>query len=255
MSSFSGSAHPGNGYWVRRVALMALDSVTEFFMSTHTFKFYTAISVFFVSILLISNVASTKLVSFFGLTLDGGTILFPLSYIFADILTEVYGFRRSRSVIWLGFFSALVMSLVFIIVGALPAAPEWGNQAAYDAILGLTPFIVIGSLVAYFCGEFSNSYLLAKMKIWMHGKHLWARTIGSTLVGQLVDSSLFVIIAFGMMLPGSVLIALIVSNYVFKVAVEVLFTPVTYAAMRFLKESEGVDVYDVDTNFNPFKRA
>ncbi|MFZ2886217.1 MAG: queuosine precursor transporter [Minisyncoccia bacterium] len=220
----------------------------------NTYRYLTTISVFFVAVLLISNVASTKIVQLGWLTFDGGTLLFPLSYIFADILTEVYGYARSRATIWLGFISALVMSLVFILIGVLPASPDWGNQAAYDAILGLTPMIVVGSLVAYFCGEFSNSFILAKMKVWTEGRHLWARTIGSTLVGQLVDSTLFIVIAFGMFLPGSVLVALIVSNYVFKVVVEILFTPVTYKIVSFLKAREGVDAFDRDTNFNPFAR-
>lgn len=218
------------------------------------FKYLTTISVFFVAVLLISNVASTKIVQLFGLTFDGGTLLFPLSYIFADILTEVYGYKKTRATIWLGFISALVMSLVFILVGALPAAPDWGNQEAYNAILGLTPMIVLGSLVAYFCGEFSNSFILAKMKIWTEGKYLWMRTIGSTLVGQAVDSTLFILIAFGAFLPGSLLVSLIISNYIFKVAIEILFTPVTYKMVGFLKSREGVDTFDRDTNFNPFAR-
>lgn len=219
------------------------------------YRYLTAISVFFVAVLLISNVASTKIVQLWKLTFDGGTLLFPLSYIFADILTEVYGYAKSRTTIWLGFISALVMSLVFILVGVLPAAPDWGNQAAYDAILGLTPMIVIASLIAYFCGEFSNSYILAKMKVRMEGRHLWMRTIGSTLVGQAVDSTLFILIAFGAFLPGSLLFTLIVSNYIFKVAVEILFTPLTYKAVAFLKAREGVDAYDRDTNFNPFAQG
>lgn len=219
------------------------------------YTYLTMLSVFFVAVLLISNVASTKIVQLGKLTFDGGTLLFPLSYIFADILTEVYGYARSRATIWLGFISAAVMSLVFIVVGLLPAASDWGNQAAYDAILGLTPMIVTASLIAYFCGEFSNSYILAKMKVWTEGRHLWARTIGSTLVGQAVDSAIFILIAFSMVLPPSLLVTLIVSNYIFKVAVEVMFTPITYALVGFLKRREDVDYYDRDTNFNPFART
>jgi uncharacterized integral membrane protein (TIGR00697 family) len=216
------------------------------------YKYLATLSVFFVSVLLISNVASTKIVDFGWFTFDGGTLLFPLTYIFGDILTEVYGYKRSRSVIWLGFISALIMSAVFMIVGALPAAPDWGNQAAYDAILGLTPRIVLASLFAYFCGEFSNSFILAKMKIATKGKWLWTRTIGSTVVGELVDSSLFIVIAFWGVLPGSLLLTLIVSNYIFKTAVEVIFTPLTYKVIGFLKKNENEDYYDHDTNFNPF---
>lgn len=216
------------------------------------YKYLTAISVFFVSVLLISNVASTKIVDFGWFTFDGGTLLFPLSYIFGDILTEVYGYKRSRGIIWLGFFMALMMSVVFIVVGKLPADAGWGNQAAYDAILGLTPRIVFASLIAYFCGEFSNSFILAKMKILTKGKWLWTRTIGSTVVGELVDSSLFILIAFVGIFPGSLLFTLIISNYIFKTAVEVLFTPITYKVVKFLKKKEEIDYYDTDTNFNPF---
>ena len=216
------------------------------------YKYLGTISVFFVSVLLISNVASTKIIDFKWFTFDGGTLLFPLSYIFGDILTEVYGYKRSRSVIWLGFFVALLMSLVFIIVGVLPSAPDWNNQNAYDLILGLTPRIVIASLIAYSCGEFSNSFILAKMKIWTKGKMLWARTIGSTLVGELIDSVIFIVIAFFGVLPNSLIVTLIISNYIFKTLVEVVFTPITYKVVAFLKKKENEDFYDINTNFNPF---
>lgn len=216
------------------------------------YKYLGAISVFFVSVLLISNVASTKIVDLKWFTFDGGTLLFPLSYIFGDILTEVYGYKRSRSVIWLGFFMALLMSIIFIIVGKLPSASGWNNQVAYDAILGLTPRIVCASLIAYFFGEFSNSFILAKMKIWTKGKWLWTRTIGSTIVGELVDSTLFILIAFVGILPNSLLLTLIISNYLFKTGVEILFTPITYKVTKFLKVKESEDYYDIGTNFNPF---
>ncbi len=221
--------------------------------SLKAYKYLGTISVFFVSVLLISNIASTKIVDFGVFTFDAGTLLFPLSYIFGDILTEVYGYKRSRKVIWLGFFMALLMSLVFIIVGKLPASPDWSNQEAYNAILGMTPRIVFASLIAYALGSFSNAFVLAKMKIWTNGKKLWARTIGSTLVGELVDSSLFILIAFAGILPSSLLLTLIISNYVFKTLVEVILTPITYRIVKFLKESEGEDYYDKDTNFNPLK--
>lgn len=220
-----------------------------------TYRYLGTLSVFFVAVLLISNIASTKIVQFGWLTFDGGTLLFPLSYIFADILTEVYGFARSRRVIWLGFFCAFIMSAILYIVGALPPAADWGNQSAYDAILGQAPRIVLASLIAYLCGEFVNSFILAKMKVWTAGKWLWSRTIGSTVVGEFVDSTLFILIAFVGVLPNSLLVTLIVSNYVFKTAVEILFTPVTYAAVGFLKRTEGEDHYDRDTNFSPFARG
>jgi len=217
-----------------------------------SYKYFSIISVFFVAVLLISNIASAKIVDLRWFTFDGGTLLFPLSYIFGDILTEVYGYRKSRQAIWLGFFSALMMSLILIIVGRLPAAPGWDNQAAYDKILGLTPRIVLASLSAYFCGEFINSFILAKMKVLTKGKWLWIRTIGSTVVGELVDSLIFVLIAFTGILPNSLLLVLLISNYVFKTLVEILFTPLTYQAVNFLKKREGEDFYDYKTNFNPF---
>lgn len=219
------------------------------------YRYLGTISVFFVAVLLISNVASAKIVDFGWFTFDGGTILFPLSYIFGDILTEVYGYKNSRGVIWLGFACTFVMALVFIIVGKLPPAPGWDNQAAYDAILGLTPRIVAASLVAYFCGEFSNSFVLAKMKILTKGKWLWTRTIGSTVVGELVDSALFILIAFVGVLPASLLVTLIISNYIFKTLVEVIFTPATYKIVGFLKKNEQEDYYDRETDFNPFAVA
>lgn len=217
------------------------------------FKYLEPIAMFFVSILLISNVASTKMVNFGIFDFDGGTILFPLSYIFGDILTEVYGYKRTRRIIWMGFAMNILMSLIFIAVGALPASKDWPNQDAYMAILGLTPRIVLASVIAYFSGEFSNSYILAKMKIWTNGRFLWMRTIGSTLVGEGVDTLLFCMIAFYGVFPNDLLIAVIISNYIFKVGVEVLLTPITYGIVGFLKKREGVDVYDKGTNFNPFR--
>ena len=207
----------------------------------------------FVAVLLISNVASTKIMRLGPFTFDGGTILFPVSYIFGDILTEVYGYRRSRRVIWTGFFCTGLMAAVLAIVGALPPAQGWDNQAAYQAILGQTPRIVLGSLIAYFAGEFSNSYTLAKMKIWTGGRWLWMRTIGSTLVGEGVDTLLFVVVAFAGTMPWALLWSIIISNYVFKVGVEAAMTPVTYRVVSFLKRVEHEDVYDVGTDFNPFK--
>lgn len=207
----------------------------------------------FVAVLLISNIASTKFMRLGPFTFDGGTILFPVSYIFGDILTEVYGYRRSRRVIWTGFFCTGLMAAILTIVGMLPPAEGWENQAAYQTILGQTPRIVLGSLIAYFAGEFSNSYTLAKMKIWTGGKWLWTRTIGSTLIGEGVDTLLFVIIAFAGTTSWPLLWSIITSNYVFKVGVEAVMTPVTYRVANFLKRAEHEDVYDVGTDFNPFK--
>lgn len=221
--------------------------------STRAYRYFDFVMVLFVAVLIISNVASSKILLLGPFTFDGGTILFPISYIFGDILTEVYGYSRSRRVIWSGFFCTALMALVLAIVGLLPPAPGWEHQEAYMAILGITPRIVLGSLIAYFSGEFSNSYVLAKMKIWTRGRWLWTRTIASTIVGEGVDTLLFVLIAFYGVLSPSLLISVIVSNYVFKVGVEALATPVTYAITNFLKRAENEDYYDYHTDFNPFR--
>ena len=217
-----------------------------------SFKHLDTITALFVTVLLISNITSTKIVTLGPFTFDGGTILFPLSYIFGDILTEVYGYSRSRKVIWLGFVCSVLMSVAFIVVGALPPAADWHYQTAYNQILGLTPRIVVASLIAYFVGEFSNSFTLAKLKLLTHGRWLWTRTIGSTLVAQIVDTGLFVLIAFTGVVPNEVLLTIIVSNYLFKCGVEILFTPITYWLTKWLKQQEKEDYYDNDTNFNPF---
>ncbi len=206
----------------------------------------------FVAVLLISNVASTKIVQLWHFSFDGGTLLFPLSYIFGDILTEVYGYKRARKVIWVGFFSAGLMAIVLMIVTALPAAEDWPYQEAFQNILGLTPRIVLASLIAYFAGEFSNSYIMAKLKIKTAGRYLWLRTISSTLVGEGVDTVLFISIAFFGILPQGLLIAVFVSNYIFKTGVEIILTPITYKVVKFLKTKEKEDYYDHSTNFNPF---
>lgn len=219
------------------------------------FRYLEIITGLFVAVLLISNVASTKIVLLGPFTYDGGTLLFPLSYIFGDVLTEVYGYRRSRRVIWTGFFCAGLMSAVFVVVGALPYPRDWPNQQAYQKILGLTPRIVTASLIAYWAGEFSNSYVLAKMKIRTNGQWLWTRTIGSTVVGEGVDTVLFVAIAFLGVWPTGLLWKVFVSNYIFKVGVEVIATPATYAVVGFLKRREQVDWYDRETDFNPFALA
>ncbi len=216
-------------------------------------KYFDFIMALFVAVLLISNIASTKIVQMGPFTFDGGTLLFPLSYIFGDILTEVYGYVRSRRVIWTGFFCAALMVFTLTIVGWLPPAAGWTGQDAYQAILGMTPRIVLASLVAYWAGEFSNSYTLARMKVLTRGRWLWSRTIGSTLVGQGVDTFLFVGIAFAGILPADLLWSIGLSNYVFKTGLEVLMTPLTYQIVSFLKRAEAQDVYDIGTDFNPFR--
>jgi uncharacterized integral membrane protein (TIGR00697 family) len=223
--------------------------------STTPFRHYDQIVALFVAVVLISNLASVKILDLLWFTFDGGTILFPLSYIFGDILTEVYGYRRARRVIWSGFFAAALMAVVLFIVDKLPPAEGWQQQEAFSALLGQTPRIVLASFIAYLSGEFTNSVILAKMKVAMQGRFLWMRTIGSTLAGEGVDTLLFVLIAFAGALPQSLLISIIISNYVFKCGVEILMTPVTYKIVGYLKHEEEIDHYDRDTNFNPFKLA
>jgi len=219
------------------------------------YRYFDLVMAVFVAVLLISNVASSKILDLGPFTFDGGTILFPISYIFGDILTEVYGYSRSRRVIWIGFGCALLMALVFAVVGVLPPAEGWEGQEAYMTILGQTPRIVLGSLIAYFAGEFSNSYTLAKMKVFTQGRWLWTRTIGSTIVGQGVDTLFFVLIAFYGLYTPSLLLTIIISNYFFKTGFEALVTPLTYFVVNSLKRAENEDYYDVDTDFNPFRVA
>lgn len=216
-------------------------------------RYYDLIGGLFVAVLLISNISATKLTEFAGFPFDGGTLLFPLSYIFGDILTEVYGFARARRVIWLGFFANFLAVMTFAVVTALPPAAVWPNQESFAVILGVVPRIVLASFIAYLAGEFSNSVVLAKMKVATRGKWLWARTIGSTLVGQGVDTLIFVVVAFAGVIPTRELLLMIAFNYVFKCGTEIVFTPVTYLTVGFLKRNEHMDAYDVRTSFNPFR--
>ena len=217
------------------------------------YKYLAFITAFFSVVLILSNITSTKILSLGWFSFDGGTLLFPLSYIFGDVLTEVYGYARSRRVIWTGFFMNVLMVLVFWIVGMLPPAFDLGNQAAYDAILGVVPRIVLGSLCAYLVGEFLNSYVLAKLKVKTAGKYFGVRAIGSTLIGEFFDTSIFLIIAFAGVLPWSLIWIIWVSNYIFKVGIEIIFLPLTYRVVAFLKRKENEDYYDRETNFNPLK--
>jgi len=209
----------------------------------------------FVVVLLLSNIVAVKPVRLFNLfqmDLDAGTLLFPISYIFGDVLVEVYGYARSRRVIWMGFAFNLFAALLFTIIVHLPPSPEWQMQEAFATILGQTPRIVLGSLIAFWCGEFVNSYIMAKMKIWTGGQYLWTRTVGSTVVGQAVDTVLFQTIAFAGVWDTGLLLRVILWNYMAKVLYEALATPLTYAVVGFLKRAEQEDYYDYDTDFNPF---
>jgi len=234
------------------------------------YKYFDLIVAFFVTVLLASNIASSAKivdwgVSFFGVALvfDAGTMLFPLSYIFGDIITEVYGYRRGRRVIWIGFASAALLSLTLWLVGRMPPEANWQKnvgQESYYAILGgvSSGAIVIASLAAFWVGEFSNSYVLAKMKIRTRGRWLWSRTIGSTLVGQGLDTIVFVSIATLLKVPGfipEIWLSLILTNYLFKCGVEAVMTPLTYQVVNRLKVLENEDFFDHETDFNPFKLA
>lgn len=216
------------------------------------YRWIDLVTAAFVAVLLISNIASTKIVQFGLFSFDGGTLLFPLAYIFGDVLTEVYGFKRSRRVIWTGFFWIFAAAAIFSLVDLLPPAAGWELQASYHSILGQTPRIVAASLVAYFAGEFSNSIILARIKVLTAGKWLWLRTISSTLAGESVDTVLFLGIAFLGVLPADLLMSVFLSNFIFKVGVEVLFTPFTYLVVNRLKKAEQEDYLDNNTKFTVF---
>lgn len=229
----------------------------------HSYQYYDLIMALFVTVLLISNVlSSAKIIDLkasigpLALIFDAGTLVFPISYIFGDVLTEVYGYQRSRRVIWTGFAASAMLGLFVWLAGQMPGEGEWegyAGQGAYDAILGGISGLIVASLIAYFVGEFSNSYVLAKMKVAMQGRYLPVRTIASTLVGQGVDTTIFFIIATVLgVFPASLLLSLIVTNYIFKVAIEVILTPITIRVVQELKRAEHEDYYDRDTNFNPF---
>ena len=213
---------------------------------------FLIITVLFVTCLLVSNITAVKLIDVWGYVIPGAIVIFPISYIIGDVLTEVYGFAKARTVIWLGFGANLFAIGTFALVGILPAAGFWEGGDAYSATLGATPRILAASFVAYLLGEFANSYILARLKVATAGRHLWFRTIGSSVVGQTLDSAVFITIAFWGLFPNDVLVTLIATQIVFKLGYEVLATPVTYAVVNWLKKAEGVDHFDRATSFNPF---
>jgi queuosine precursor transporter len=207
----------------------------------------------FLACLLVSNVIAGRLISVFGIPLPSAVILFPVTYILGDIFTEVYGFRKTRRVIWIGFAANLLMSLVFLAAIALPAPGFFKDREAYATVLGMTPRIVLASLVAYWMGEFANSITLSLLKKATGGKYLWTRTISSTVVGQALDTALFIAIGFAGSVPGPVLFQMMLAQYLFKVAYETLLTPLTYLVVGAVKRREGVDVFDSGVAYNPFK--
>jgi len=232
-------------------------------MSAHpqrAYKYYEFVMVAFVVILICSNligpakIAQLELPVVGAVTFGAGVLFFPISYVFGDVLTEVYGYARSRRVIWAGFGGLAFASIMASVVVALPPAPFWNNQGAYEVAFGGTWRIALASMIAYFCGEFVNSFVLAKMKILTRGRWLWTRTIGSTLFGEGVDSMLFYPLAFygSGIIPDDKLPIVMLAQFVGKVGVEVVFTPVTYAIVGALKRAEQEDYYDRDTKFTPF---
>jgi uncharacterized integral membrane protein (TIGR00697 family) len=216
---------------------------------------YVFVVALFVTDLLVSNVIAVKTIQLGGVVLQAADLIFPVTYILGDILTEVYGYKRARKAIWIGFSCNLFAVLAITLGQYLPAQPDWHDQSSYDAILGSQWRIVAASFTAYLFGEFMNSYVLAKMKIWTNGKHLWSRTIGSTIVGQAFDTSIFLVLAFWGVMPTEVLISLIGFQWLFKVCYETAATPLTYLVVNYLKRHEGIDVYDRDTKFSPFALA
>ena len=213
---------------------------------------FVIIVAIFITCLITSNIIAVKLISVYGLILPAAILIFPLSYIIGDVLTEVYGYRQARRVIWLGFFCNLIAVMAIWIGQVLPSASFWDGQASYERILGYAPRLLFASFLAYLVGEFSNAFVLAKMKIATKGRWLWLRTIGSTLIGQGLDSAVFIILAFAGTIPLTALFSAVVIQWLAKSLYEAVVTPVTYVVVAFLKRREGVDVYDHDTTFNPF---
>jgi queuosine precursor transporter len=207
----------------------------------------------FVTCLLTANVIATKLVVVGGLTLTAGIVIFPISYVLGDVLTEVWGYAATRRVIWLGFACNALMVLAIWLGGELPAAPFWRGEPAYQEILGHAPRILMASFVAYLIGEFANAFVLAKLKIATQGRWLWMRTIGSTVVGQALDSVVFVTLAFAGIVPAGTLAGIVAGQWLVKVVYEAAATPLTYAAVTWLKSREQVDTFDYDTDFNPVR--
>lgn len=229
----------------------------------HNYRYYDLAVHAFVVVLLVSNLVAQKICAIGPFTIGGVTvgpfllsgaqILFPITYIFGDIFVEVYGYGASRRAIWIGFFSAALLAVMALITTSLPAAPEWKNQDAFEKVFGFVPRVLIASLVAYWCGEFANAFVMSKMKLLTKGKHLWTRTIGSTVVGQFVDTIVVIFVIFVGVYDLGTMLNLIFTGYFAKVIYEATATPLTYLVVNTLKRAEGVDVFDEGVNFNPFQ--
>ena len=234
------------------------------------FRYYDLVMTGFVTVLLLSNIIGAAKLSAIplgfwpegwwpapeGMFIFGaGILFFPVSYVIGDVLTEVYGYAKARRVIWTGFAAMVFMALMSWAVVAMPAADGWGGQEAYENVFGLVPRIVLASIIAFWAGEFVNSYVLAQMKIWTQGKALWSRTIGSTVVGQAVDSAIFYPVAFLGVWDTSAVLTVMVTNWALKVLWEAVLTPVTYVVVGKLKRAEGIEIFDTDTDFSPFAKS
>ncbi len=221
-------------------------------MEQPRFRYLDILINIFVVVLIISNLVGAKICAIGPFRLSGAQLLFPITYIFGDIFTEVYGYGASRRAIWTGFIASAFMSVFGMIVVALPPAPDWHDQEAFATIFNFVPRMVAASLIAYWCGEFVNAFVMARMKLVTEGRHLWMRTIGSTVAGQLVDTIIVMVIAFGGSLSWGLVFTLIYSGYLGKVAYEAIATPLTYYVVNTLKRTEGIEIFDNATNFNPF---
>jgi len=220
------------------------------------FRYFDYMMAAFVAILLLSNlIGASKLATVHGYTFGAGILFFPVSYVLGDVLTEVYGYANARRCVWTGFAALLFMAFMSYVVVAMPPADGWTGQAAYESVFGNTWRIVLASVIAFWAGEFVNSFVLAKMKIWTGGTKLWTRTIGSTVFGQAVDSAIFYPIAFLGTWTNAQVLTVMVTNWLLKVVWEVVLTPVTYAVVGFLKQREGVEVFDTGTDFSPFAKS
>jgi uncharacterized integral membrane protein (TIGR00697 family) len=217
-----------------------------------SYKYLDVLITMFVVILLVSNLVAQKICMIGPFAVSGAVLLFPITYIFGDIFTEVYGFAASRRAIWLGFFGTALLYLMGAAVIALPGAPDWKNQQAFSVVFGFIPRILAASLIAFWAGEFANSYTMARMKLWTGGRKLWTRTVGSTVAGQGVDTVLVITLTFGGKYPIHTLVNIIATGYLLKVGYEVLATPVTYFVIGRLKTAEGADAFDRNADFNPF---
>jgi queuosine precursor transporter len=219
------------------------------------YKYLDALTTAFVVILLVSNLVAQKVCVIGPFAVSGAVLLFPITYIFGDVFTEVYGFAASRRAIWLGFFGTALLYVMGVIVIALPPAPGWPNQKAFSTVFGFIPRILAASLIAFWAGEFANSYTMARLKILTDGRKLWTRTIGSTVVGQAVDTVLVVTLTFAGTIPAHTLLNTILTGYGLKVGYEVIATPLTYLVINWLKRTENADAFDRHENFNPFSLA